>query len=326
MLEHGDTKEEGMHCTRCGLAVVPGSSFCLGCGNPVAAPSPATALRRPTIISVLAVLQYVGGAIALIVALALLAAAGKGEERTIGLALGALFAIAGGLQISCGFGLWNLRSWGRILQMVFAGIGLLGIPLGTVISILILVYMSKPGVRVLFSEKHPNRLTPAEIAAAWEVSQGGGAGIAVAIVLGALAGIAVLGIITAIAIPNFLNAVQRAKQKRTMSEMTEIATMLEDRYRVKKELPEVRSMEEFVGVFGAAGERLRRDGWNNEFRIRVTEDGYVVASAGKDGVFSEKVLEAYKPARTIEFNADIVMRDGEWVVAPEGARRYSPRP
>jgi len=191
----------------------------------------------------------------------------------------------------------------------------------TVISILILVYLSKPGVKVLFSGKHPNALTPAEITAAWEVNRGGGAGVVVAIVLGVFAGIAILGIIAAIAIPNFLNAVQRAKQKRTMSTMTEVATILEDRYQQKKELPEVRSMEEFVGVFGAAGERVRRDGWNNEFRIAVTPDGYAIASAGKDGVFSEKLLEAYKPARTVEFNADIVLRDGEWIVAPDGVKR-----
>jgi type II secretory pathway pseudopilin PulG len=310
-----------MHCTRCGQPLVPGSAFCAGCGNPVAGPSPAAALRRPAVVSVLAVLQFAGGAIALIAALALFAAAGKGEDRAFGLALGALFATAGALQISCGFGLWNLRSWGRVLQMIFAGFGLLAIPLGTVISILILVYMSKPGTKVLFSEKHPNQLTPAEIAAAWEVTRGGGAGVVVAIVLGAFAGIAILGIIAAIAIPNFLNAVQRAKQKRTMSTMTEVATILEDRYQEKKELPEVRSMEEFVGVFGAAGERVRRDGWNNEFRIAVTPDGYAIASAGKDGVFSEKLLEAYKPARTVEFNADIVLRDGEWIVAPDGVKR-----
>jgi len=267
------------------------------------------------------VLQYLGGAFSLLAAVLLAAAMGKGEERALGLLLIGFLGVAGLLQVACGYGLWTLRSWGRVLQMIFAGFGLLAIPLGTVISILILVYMSKPGTKVLFSEKHPNQLTPAEIAAAWEVTRGGGAGVVVAIVLGAFAGIAILGIIAAIAIPNFLNAVQRAKQKRTMSTMTEIATILEDRYQERKELPEVRSMEEFVGVFGAAGERVRRDGWNNEFRIAVTPDGYAIASAGKDGVFSEKLLEAYKPARTVEFNADIVLRDGEWIVAPDGVKR-----
>jgi type II secretory pathway pseudopilin PulG len=310
-----------MHCTRCGQPLVPGSAFCAGCGNPVAGPSPAAALRRPGIVSVLAVLQYLGGAFSLLAAVLLAAAMGKGEERALGLLLIGFLGVAGLLQVACGYGLWTLRSWGRVLQMIFAGFGLLAIPLGTVISILILVYMSKPGTKVLFSEKHPNQLTPAEIAAAWEVTRGGGAGVVVAIVLGAFAGIAILGIIAAIAIPNFLNAVQRAKQKRTMSTMTEVATILEDRYQEKKELPEVRSMEEFVGVFGAAGERVRRDGWKNEFRIAVTPDGYAIASAGKDGVFSEKLLEAYKPARTVEFNADIVLRDGEWIVAPDGVKR-----
>jgi len=310
-----------MHCTRCGQPLVPGSAFCAGCGNPVAGPSPAAALRRPGIVSVLAVLQYLGGAFSLLAAVLLAAAMGKGEERALGLLLIGFLGVAGLLQVACGYGLWTLRSWGRVLQMIFAGFGLLAIPLGTVISILILVYMSKPGTKVLFSEKHPNQLSPAEIAAAWEVTRGGGAGVVVAIVLGAFAGIAILGIIAAIAIPNFLNAVQRAKQKRTMSTMTEVATILEDRYQEKKELPEVRSMEEFVGVFGAAGERVRRDGWKNEFRIAVTPDGYAIASAGKDGVFSEKLLEAYKPARTVEFNADIVLRDGEWIVAPDGVKR-----
>ncbi len=310
-----------MHCTRCGQPVVPGSAFCAGCGNRVEAPPPGAVLRRPGIVSVLAVLQVGGGAFSLLAAVLLVLATGRGEERTFGLVLSALLGVVGLLQVSCGFGLWNLRSWGRVLQMILAGFGLLAVPLGTVISILILVYLSKPGMKVLFSEKHPNQLTPAETAAAWEATRGGGAGVVVAIVLGVFAGIAMLGIIAAIAIPNFLNAVQRAKQKRTMSEMTEIATLLEDRYRERKELPEVRSMEEFVGVFGAAGERLRRDGWNNEFRIVVTPEGYTVASAGKDGAFAEKNVEAYKPARTVDFNADIVMKDGEWVAVPEGLRR-----
>jgi len=311
-----------MHCTRCGQVVVPGSTFCSGCGNRIAGPMPPVAIRRPGVVTVLAVLQFAGGAFLLLTAILLMMASGRGEDRSIGILIGALLALLGALQLSCGFGLWSLRSWGRVLQMIFAGIGLLAIPLGTVISILILVYLSKPGVRVLFSGKHPNRLTAAEAAAVWEVTQGGGgAATAVAIALGAVVAVAILGIVTAIAIPNLLNAVQRAKQKRTMSEMTEIATMLENRYRETKRLPEVRSMEEFVGVFGASGERVRRDGWNNQFRIEVTAEGYAIASAGKDGVFSEGSLGAYKPARTANFNADIVMRDGEWVVVPEGVRR-----
>ncbi len=310
-----------MKCTRCGSDVVPGSSFCGRCGSPVSAPAPAAVLRRPGVVTVLAVLDIVGGTFALLLALLLVGAGGKSEERVVVLVLGAFLGLAGAVQVACGIGLWNLRSWGRVLQIVLAAIGLLGFPVGTVVSILILVYLAKPGVKVIFSEKHPNRLTPAEVAAAWEVTQGSGAGVAVAVVLGLVAGVAILGIVTAIAVPNLLNAIQRAKQKRTMHDMTAIAATLEDRYRRDGRLPEIRSMAEYVGVFGADGAKLRRDGWTNEFRILVTPEGYILASAGKDGVFSEERLDAYRPARTREFNADLVMRDGEWVVAPESFAR-----
>ena len=39
--------------------------------------------------------------------------------------------------------------------------------------------------------------------------------------------IAIIGILAAIAIPNLLNAVQRGKQKRTMSDMRALATAVE---------------------------------------------------------------------------------------------------
>src|SRR6266700_687199 len=39
--------------------------------------------------------------------------------------------------------------------------------------------------------------------------------------------IAIIGILAAIAIPNLLNAVQRGKQKRTMSDMRTLATAIE---------------------------------------------------------------------------------------------------
>src|SRR5437588_1898290 len=39
--------------------------------------------------------------------------------------------------------------------------------------------------------------------------------------------IAIIGILAAIAIPNLLNAVQRGKQKRTMSDMRALATAIE---------------------------------------------------------------------------------------------------
>ena len=38
-------------------------------------------------------------------------------------------------EIVCAIGLWNLKSYGRTIQLVLSFIGLLGIPFGTVIFI-----------------------------------------------------------------------------------------------------------------------------------------------------------------------------------------------
>ena len=153
-----------MHCSRCGAQLAPNAAFCGACGASVALAAGAVSpLKRPTIISVLAVLQFIGAAIWLlvgVVAIGSLAISNSGQVETAfgGLLLGGL----GTLQLACGIGLWKLKRYGRTLQLVFAWIGLIGIPIGTIISILILVYFFKPGIKVLFSGKPVTELTTDE--------------------------------------------------------------------------------------------------------------------------------------------------------------------
>lgn len=97
----------------------------------------------------------------------------------------------GSLQLACGLGLWKMKSDGRTLQLVFAWIGLLAIPIGTIISILILACLFKPGIKVLFSGKPASELTAAEWAHVGAVSQG-------SLVTGIVAVVAVLFSIAAI--------------------------------------------------------------------------------------------------------------------------------
>lgn len=196
-----------MYCSRCGAQVALNTAFCAGCGAPVGlAGGAAPSLTRPGIITVLAVLQFFGAAIWLLVGLVTAVSVVAGNPAQAEAALGGLLLVGlGALQLTCGVGLWKLKSYGRTLQLAFAWIGLIAIPIGTVIAILILIYLFKPGIKVLFSGKPASELTAAELAQIGVVSQGSLATVIVVLVA-LLASIAAVGIIAAIAVPGLLRA------------------------------------------------------------------------------------------------------------------------
>jgi len=205
-----------MFCPKCGTYLNPLAAFCSKCGhrsagNTLSPPD----MTRPTAITILAVLQFIsgglcalmGGAIGLgVLASSRSAQAEPGAPMAAAIVIGITVAVAA-YQIVCGVGLWRLRSYGRIMQIIGAVVGLLGIPVGTIISIVVLVYLMKPGIKVLFSGKTPQELTPEESAAVHSVTSGGGGGSVVIIVV-ALAFFMVfaIGIIAAIAVPGLLRA------------------------------------------------------------------------------------------------------------------------
>ena len=197
-----------MYCPRCGAQTVPGSAFCVACGNAVAQVVAGDVLKRPGIVTVLAVLQFIGAGFCLLAAFAILTLGPLGSETPEApeAIIGAMFGAVGLTQLMCGIGLWTLKPYGRILQMVLAWIGLLGIPVGTIISILILVYMFKPGIKTLFSGRPAQDLTPQELAQVAAATQGSAAATAVVVVVVVLISVAVIGIVAAIAIPGLLRA------------------------------------------------------------------------------------------------------------------------
>jgi hypothetical protein len=166
-------------------------------------------MTRPPAIGVLAVLQLLAGAFwAMVGTTLVLVMATKPRAAEADTVTPIIIAVCIGLaayQITCGVGLWRLRGYGRTMQMIGAAIGLLGIPIGTIISIVILVYLSKPGVKVLFSGKTADELTPEETAAVHGLSSGGAGAIIIALV-SVVVGVFFVGIIAAIAIPGLLRA------------------------------------------------------------------------------------------------------------------------
>jgi type II secretory pathway pseudopilin PulG len=178
---------------------------------PVASASPRTqpTHRRPGIVTLLAVLQFIGAAFCIGGAIVMcLGAAFFSEpmEPGILIVIGVVFGVLGSVQLICGLGLWKLKNYGRTIQQVFSWIGLLGFPIGTIIAILILLYLRKPGVRILFSGKPITQLTPDEAVQVAALATEGSAFVVVAVVLSVFVAIAGVGIIAAIAVPGLLRA------------------------------------------------------------------------------------------------------------------------
>jgi general secretion pathway protein G len=141
-------------------------------------------------------------------------------------------------------------------------------------------------------------------------------------------GIGVIGMVAALLIPNFLDALQKAKQKRTMADLRNVSVALgsyasdEYSYPQPDELAD-KLAPKYMQTFPAA------DGWGRPFKYdcwgRVGDsqrcEGYVIASAGRDGVFTESSLRDYnaQPVSTTDYDADIVVMNGEFLRAPQAA-------
>ena len=143
--------------------------------------------------------------------------------------------------------------------------------------------------------------------------------------------VAIIGILAAIAIPNLLNAMGRARQKRTMADMRTVATAWEAR-------------ATDLNKYSAAGATISwptigsdistmttlitptytrkiplYDGWGGVLRIGYTEDSSAIASWGADKVEGDaKLTSVTEPKTTGNFDCDIVISEGNFVIYPEG--------
>jgi type II secretory pathway pseudopilin PulG len=143
--------------------------------------------------------------------------------------------------------------------------------------------------------------------------------------------VAIIGILAAIAIPNMLTAIQRAKQKRTMLTIKALANGWESRANDV-------SKYNAAGLLGASQPVImsdlatlleptyvrsapRTDGWNQPLHAfldaalgdaTASAQRYVIVSAGRDGVF-----ESDPPLGPInKFDCDIVFSNGSFLSYP----------
>jgi len=170
----------------------------------------AAAVTRPPLVTLLAVLQLLGAAGGLLGGVVILGAVAAGAQVEQAGVIGFVLLATGTVQLVCGTGLWKLRPHGRTMQLAFAWVGLIGFPFGTLISILILVYLLKPEMRLLFSGRMDD-LSADERAHIAAVSRGPLATAVMAAVIGitALAVVALLAIVT---FPQLLSERQSANE------------------------------------------------------------------------------------------------------------------
>ena len=144
--------------------------------------------------------------------------------------------------------------------------------------------------------------------------------------------IAIIGILAAIAIPNLLNAVQRGKQKRTMSDMRALATAIEA-YAVDNNVYPTAACTGGLVTSGDAQVDIsswallsptyiatppRVDGWGRFLYYGTANagSGYLLRSAGRDATTAALVC-----GTTTDFNDDIAYSNGVFIQWPEGTQR-----
>lgn len=119
-------------------------------------------MNRPDLLILVAVWEFITAAVALI---GISAIAVFAFPEVIGpmwgpALVGGLFGLSiavlvllcfVGIAVAGGTGLIKGKEWGRILSIVHAAIALLWFPVGTVIGVLVIIYLTKPDVREYFA-------------------------------------------------------------------------------------------------------------------------------------------------------------------------------
>jgi type II secretion system protein G len=133
--------------------------------------------------------------------------------------------------------------------------------------------------------------------------------------------VAILGILSSIAIALLANALDKGKQKRTMMDLHSIAEATEaygvDHALYPAGMASWASMKPLISPFFIR-DPPNTDGWAHTWESTTDTQGrsYTLVSLGKDGI-----LGAWSFGMTSSFNCDIVFSDGQFVQWPQGTQQ-----
>lgn len=114
--------------------------------------------QRPTGVTILAILAVLEGIVLVLGGLGLAAMGGgavpvpgtSGLPAAVLGAFGGVLALVGLLYLVVGWGFWNGAGWSWTAGLILAILGLLAFPIGTIISIIILYYLTRDRVKRYF--------------------------------------------------------------------------------------------------------------------------------------------------------------------------------
>jgi type II secretion system protein G len=130
--------------------------------------------------------------------------------------------------------------------------------------------------------------------------------------------VAIIGILAAVAIPNLLNAVDKGKQKRTMSDLRAIGSAVEV-YAIENAVyPTAANAAAMQALIDPAYIKMMpsRDGWANAIQFDSSPTGYTIYSQGKDGIGN-----SCPPGTTSNFNDEICFVNGQFQRYPAGSQQ-----
>lgn len=158
--------------------------------------------------------------------------------------------------------------------------------------------------------------------------------------------VAIIGILAAIAVPNLLNAIQRARQKRTMADMRNTATAWEaratdvNRYNAAGAISTLAICTDPITAAQMQAMLVPTyvklipadDGWNNPFRFRTNApiggenaSDYVIWSAGSNGTADGSggwdATSSSPGGGTTRFIDDIIFSNGAFLQYPHGLQQ-----
>jgi len=134
--------------------------------------------------------------------------------------------------------------------------------------------------------------------------------------------VAVIGLIAAIAVPNLVNAIQRARQSRTVADANAIGKGISMYQQDFTEYPIATKDTDAeilrAGLMNYMTNFNPLDGWRRPF-LYTSTDGYhyTLISYALDGAASEP----YSSGPTQFFDEDIVLTDGLFLQYPEGVQQ-----
>ena len=139
--------------------------------------------------------------------------------------------------------------------------------------------------------------------------------------------VAIIGILASIAIANYLSAIHRARQKRTMSDIRNIATAWECRNSEKGSYAPGFTYPGAAVPFDDLDTALtpnymesvpKVDGWGRPYEFAFEGRVYAIRSAGRDGIYEGT---DYEPTATDSPDCDIVYSNGNFVTWPANIQK-----